>query len=110
MWLIFRARLPGGMLSELSQTVHALKLRGTIAREFHFEACWAEKEGCRHLIEKCWGSTAIRDGLQGTVSSIQLCTRALSSWNRSNRRKINLDIREKRKELRFATSEIKDGS
>jgi hypothetical protein len=33
MWLTFRGRLPGGMLSQLSRTVRALKVRGTIARE-----------------------------------------------------------------------------
>ncbi|KAI5313028.1 hypothetical protein L3X38_042202 [Prunus dulcis] len=47
-------------------------------RRFHFEAMWANEEGCRNTIPKAWGE-ASRQSLPLT-NKFLLCTQRLNSW------------------------------
>ncbi|KAK2635601.1 hypothetical protein Ddye_030393 [Dipteronia dyeriana] len=99
------------LLIDLSGPSNSWRNKGDGRRNrFHFEACWAEKDKCRCLIERSWIVSNGRDDLSDAVSNIFNCAKLLNEWNQVCRRNMVRDIHIKQNELLLATNLIIDES
>ncbi|KAI9191480.1 hypothetical protein LWI28_008942 [Acer negundo] len=81
-----------------------------VARRFHFEEWWVDKESCADIVSTSFTGLNNLHGMHGLVVGLNRCTSNLAQWNIVNRKKLLRDLGLKHDELHRVSSDIKQGS